>query len=138
MSLKKSLLIIISSLTIAFSVHAVPHKPSKCPSAEAIKANGLIMAIPIDRHKYIASQLNTYDTEHEWAFVIGVIDADNEEAALTSSRTLLKKLSGNPRPELIKGAWSCLYDQIDNRYFGFAIAGPDLPTPSAMRALLPY
>ncbi|GGI92745.1 DUF4949 domain-containing protein [Legionella impletisoli] len=134
MKFKSLLTTLIASSAISLSAHAIPlHNPLVCPKAQDIKAEGLFMGYHVFMGLYFTVKQSHYNTEHNWLFGIGPIDADNEEEALNKGRALLPKLSGNPVPgKITKNEWGCAYT-INQDYLAVAVLADDAPSPLKLK-----
>lgn len=102
------------------SVTAAPD-PEVCPSAAAIKAEGVSYAYNLMLDLYLTTNGSQYDTDKSWEFAIGIIRADDEDRALAQGNQVISTLSGQPLPQEIEpGTWACIYHIADNDYLAAA------------------
>ncbi|WP_133130185.1 DUF4949 domain-containing protein [Legionella yabuuchiae] len=136
MKLKTALTTFIGCLAISVSAHAIPFKnPLVCPKVEDIKAGGVVMGYQLFADFYFAINQSRYNTDHNWVFGIGLIDADNEDDALVKGAALLSKLTGNPLPSKLDGdEWGCMYNKIDNQYMAVAVVADDATSPLKLKS----
>ncbi len=111
----------LSSLAMAF-----PAKPASCPSTGALKGVPFMMAQEDTKtHRgYIAFTMSNYQTQEQWGFVLGFIQASNPMEAVLKANQVLPSVRGNPQPMPIdqpqyKG-WACLYG-VEGGYQAIAI-----------------
>ncbi|VEG91611.1 DUF4949 domain-containing protein [Legionella spiritensis] len=92
---------------------ATPHLPA-CPDAGAIKTQGLSMTDQLLPGMFIAYEVSQYNTEDLWFFGIGLVEAEDENAALVSGNKSLTTLSGQPTAEQDEdGDIYCVYSLND-------------------------
>lgn len=112
----------------------LPAKPAQCPNASVIKQTGLSMAERVLGQGYSVYHFSPYDTNNQWLFVIAIIDANNEVAALSQGNQVLKTLTGSPKPIPTddQDAWQCTY-QVQGQYVAEAF---NFDVPSIKRKIL--
>lgn len=125
MMLKSRLAGFISAMLIASSATAHMSAPLKCPSANAIKEEGVSIVFEWATELFITSQISHFDTDQEWLFSLGLVQADTERKALKEGNKLLNHMSGNPIPQEDGEAWICRYS-ITGNYIAFAFPADDL------------
>lgn len=97
----KSKIAMLTGVFLFSTVTCATNRPDKCPSVEAIKSQGL---------RYVSNKSN-YDTNQNWHFSIGNIQAESGLDALTKGDRLLTELHGNPNPVLENNTyWFCWYE----------------------------
>lgn len=127
MSIK--LLVAATALALVSSAYALPPKPVKCPSEDAIRAGGLSKEV-VEQDKdgtwLVALIKSKYDTKDSWSFVVGKIPAtDRAEAyrkAVASLATVTFKQGPLPVTQIKR--WACMYGTSQN-YIAVAVT-PDL------------
>lgn len=135
MMLKSRVTGFISAMVIAGSAAAHLPMPPKCPSADAIKQEGVSMIIDWDINVYVTTQISTFDTNQRWFFSLGFIEADSKRAALKIGNKLLINMSGNPVPEQNNNdAWVCNY-HMNGDYRAFALITDDFPVQKIRKLL---
>lgn len=137
MKLKSKLALLVSGLSLSFSVFSFSSQPDTCPSAGAIKSEGLSMIIDLQSQAYSGFNYSHYGTNENWLFAIGVLYGDNEEEAYSSGIKLLSTLSGKPVPEEVEpDIWACIYELPNNPNEVAVALRTDLPFPHTMKHLL--
>ena len=91
----------------------MPPKPEKCPSINAIQSVGINDFKQQNTGLWAAGvHNNPYDTNEDWTFVMGDINAtgidDVRNKVTTALSTLYFQYGPTPIPQL--GVWSCLYN----------------------------
>jgi hypothetical protein len=122
--------------SIAISCNAYAADSDVCPSADLVKAQGLVIAQDIAPGYYVAMQNSNYNTDKSWIFGFGIINADDEQSALSKSNKILKNLSGEPTPLHHNDELACVYDLVDHgeRYMAIAVNGDFTDAPSLLRS----
>lgn len=105
--------------------------PVICPDANLIKATGFADAGEAWEHIYNAYNQSTYNTNHEWMFVLGGIQAPTKERALEKANKMLPRLSGSPLPERDGAEWTCNYSGFNKNYLAVAVTYERNPLVSA-------
>ncbi len=137
MKLKSKLAAFITCLAINYSSFAAGGNPGICPSAEAIKSEGLAVVYNICFDLYGAFQFSKYGTEQSWLFGLGPIDADNEHEAIGQANRLITTLSGSSLPvEIEPNVWACLYQLADDDYVGIAYQADNFGSSLKLRPYL--
>lgn len=116
----------VGAMTLAVSSFATTHTVDRCPSVDAIKAQGVSMVLPIDFDLYIGMETSNYDTDTEWAFLIGPILSDDYDDAVGLANDALKSVSGAPVPEEEEGVAFCEYNTDDDDLAAIAISAEDM------------
>ena len=98
-----------------------------CPDLSLIKAEGITSAKYYFTYGYLAYNKSHYNTDKEWIFGIGFIDASNSTKAEDKGNELLLNVTGEPTPTFDKSyrAWVCEY-QVADGYTAIAETGRDL------------
>ncbi|KTD19567.1 DUF4949 domain-containing protein [Legionella londiniensis] len=126
---------LFGGLTLFYSSLAAAQGPAVCPSASAIKAEGVSYAFNLMLDLYLALEGSNYDTDHNWEFAVGIIQAEDEEDALSQGNELVSTLSGQPTPEEIEpGTWACIYNLADDNYLAAAFYSDFPISPAKMKS----
>lgn len=125
-SMKIRTLVAIVCLGLSQLVAAFPAKPASCPTSGALKGVPFLMAQEdTQTHRgYIAFTMSNYQTQDQWGFVLGFIQANNPMEAVLTANKVLPTVQGSPQPMPIdqpqyKG-WACLYG-VEGNYQAIAI-----------------
>lgn len=106
----KSKIAMLTGVFLFSTITCATNRPDKCPSVEAIKSQGLRYVSLSDGNWYVSNRSN-YDTNQNWHFSIGNIQAESGLDALTKGDRLLTELHGNPNPVLENNTyWFCWYE----------------------------
>lgn len=132
MMFKTKLATLVGALTLATSAFAAHQAPEACPSVSAIQNEGLSMSIEVMQDMYLAYNLSRYNTESNWVFVIGIINAESDDEALDEGNENLSTLTGAPTPEEEDGSYICEYDTGSQDLAAFAIQADDMVSPLKM------
>src|SRR5580700_11144562 len=94
---------IATSLSLALmgsqSSFAMPPKPAKCPSINALQSASLEAAGQEENGSWDVGTLhNNYDTNDAWTFMMGKIVANSEQDALKEATASLKSLTFQAGP----------------------------------------
>lgn len=116
----------VGALALAASTFAGSHKVDVCPGVDAIKAQGISMVLPIDFDIYIGMETSNYDTDNEWAFLIGPIESDDYDDAVGLANDALTKVSGAPVPEEEEGITFCEYNTGSDKLAAVAVSADDM------------
>lgn len=114
------LLLLLSSHTYATTQQYVP---AKCPSVSAIQAAGLhdVKRSSKNPDHWGVAQTSRYDTTEEWTFYVAVLQAKNEQDALSIATAALSSLKFEEGPE--EGTpVLCAYSINANHIFSYAMA----------------
>lgn len=123
----KNLLKITMILACIFSLGAAaaPVKPSKCPSASALRSGRFVTAEYDDEFSAYGAAQNPsrYGTSQTWGFAVLNIKADSPEQAKKKAQAALPTLVGEPEPifSAQDNMWMCLYS-IGGGYIAGAVA----------------
>lgn len=111
----RKLLAGLGAVVLASSVHAFSLKPqaAECPNTADIQAQGLSMAIEIMPEFFMATHMDKYNTDRDWAFAIFPIEAFDEGDALEQANNELASLIGPVDSGEQDGVTACLY-AVDN------------------------
>lgn len=136
MKFKSKLATIVSTLILAGSAYATQNT-LVCPGVGAIQSEGLTMSGEIMTGLYLTYNLSNYNTEVNWVFMVGPVEAESEDESLEHSNELLSVLSGNPTPEEIEqDTWACDYNLGDDGIMAMAIHSDDMLSPQKMTRFL--
>lgn len=137
MKFNSKVMLLATGLSLSFSAFSFSSQPETCPSAGAVKNEGLSMIVELQNQAYSGFNYSHYDTNENWLFAIGVLQADNEQAAYSSGISLLATLSGQPVPEEVEpDTWACVYELADDPNHIAVAVRTDLPSPYGMKHLL--
>ncbi|KTD24054.1 MULTISPECIES: DUF4949 domain-containing protein [Legionella] len=117
MTLKSKLFCLISAIIITCSSFAAP---KKCPSANAIKMEGVSMAMELFPRVYYAYHVSEYDTNEPWFFAVGLFASNSKTEAIAEGNKQLPSLMGNPTPLRVEDYWFCDYD-INGEFAAVAV-----------------
>jgi hypothetical protein len=117
--MKTKLLVAAAILGLTTSAIAYPPKPDKCPSAAAIndERNTAEVAVQdFNKQWAVTMTRSTYDTVNGWSLIVGRIDADNEEDAISKALAVLATLGDpkGPTPVQRLNKWGCVYSNPQN------------------------
>lgn len=137
MMFRSKLATLLGSLVLAGSALAGTQNTLVCPSINALQAEGLGTAAEILNDFYLTYNMSQFDTNSQWVFMVGPINADSEESALDEGNQMLATLSGNPSPEDVgNDAWACQYEIASQEMVAVAIHADDMMSPLSMSRYL--
>lgn len=116
----------VGAMTLAVSSFASVKAIDTCPSIESIQAQGISMVLPIDFDMYIGMETSQYDTDHDWAFLIGPVESDDFDAAVGLANDALQSVSGVPVPEEDEGIAFCQYNTGNEDLIAIAASADDI------------
>ena len=114
--------LLVAASLLAFSVNsiaAMPPKPKKCPTAASIQAEGLSNELVVqdsDGTWVVGLMQSDYGTKYSWTFVVGKIEADDENDAFDKATASLSSLAFARGPIAISqiSKWGCAYTNDEN------------------------
>ena len=133
---KSRLAAFVSTLIIAGSSFAYHKTIDVCPSLASIQAEGISQAEEIFPQFYVGYNINTFDTQANWAFLMGPIAAESEEMALDASNELLVTMSGSPVSQEDGDSWICEYNTNTPGVVAYAIMADDMVSPRQLSKYL--
>lgn len=137
MTFRSKLAVLLGSLVVAGSALAGTQNTLVCPSTHALQAEGLSTASEILNDFYLTYTMSSYNTNAQWVFMVGPINADSEESALDEGNQMLSTLTGNPEPEDVgNDAWACQYEIDSQDMVAVAIHADDMMSPLSMSRYL--
>jgi hypothetical protein len=93
-----------------------------CPTADAIRSEGLSFSFPVLPKFYISAHQSQYNTAKEWTFTLAFIHANDTHKATEKGMSLIKRLQGKPQPEQSEdNNWLCAYEIPGEEYLALAI-----------------
>lgn len=122
MKITNNVKLIFTASLLAFSVSTLagmPAKPKKCPTAANISSTELTRDVVVqdqDGSWVVGVMSNAYGTKNNWTFVIGKIEADDEDDAFNKASASLSSLSLMRGPIAIQqiSKWGCAYGNDEN------------------------
>lgn len=131
MKLKNKLATIASALVLACSVYAGDE--TICPDINRIKAEGLNMVEEIGLNIYFGYNINTYNTESNWGFVIAPISADSAELALDHANAILRTMNAPGIPQENNHELICEYNTGNQNIMAVAINAEHMISPLRLK-----
>lgn len=136
--MKFKVVLAAAALTVShFAQAALPPRPDHCPSVSDLKSHFFFLAQKDPQgHGWAVVNVNKYNTQDMWGFVVGFFNVDNYLQAVLKGNMALKSLRGNPDPIPVEqaGTWACQYGVEGNGVQ--AVAMSPLPTePNMLNAL---
>ncbi len=125
MNLLSKAVTFVGAMTIAVSSFAAIKAVDQCPDVAAIQAQGISMVLPLDFDLYIGMETSNYQTDSEWAFLIGPVATDDYDAAIGLANDALKNISGSPIPEE-EGIIFCEYNTGSDELAAIAVSAEDM------------
>jgi len=127
MMFKSKLVTFAGALILAGSAFA--SQQQGCPDINDIKAEGLNMAEQIAMGYYATYNISHYNTDYSWGFIIGPVEANDEESALEGANFILSEMTapGVPDQNL------CEYDTGISNMLAVAIRDDDQGNISPMK-----
>ncbi|WP_367607027.1 DUF4949 domain-containing protein [Legionella sp. W05-934-2] len=125
----------VGAMALAATTFAGAHQADRCPGVEAIQAQGISMVLPIDFNLYIGMETSNYDTDNEWAFLIGPVESEDYDDAVGQANDSLKSLSGSPMPEEEEGVTFCEYNTGSDELAAIAITADDMLSTQKVKQL---
>ncbi len=110
MRLIQFLFLINVYLLSSHAMAAMPKKPEVCPKVDMLLVGGFKeVRKRRDDGTYTCLNTSYYHTKDPWAFAIFGIKAEDDAAAMTQCREVLKSLQGSPNPRAIENLqlWAC-------------------------------
>lgn len=133
MMFRSKLATLLASLILAGSALAGTHNTLVCPGVHALQAEGLQDAAEILNDFYLTYSTSNYNTDAQWVFMVGPINADTEETALDEGNKILSTLSGNPAAEDVgDNTWACEYQLASANMVAVAIHTDVMLSPQSM------
>lgn len=138
MKFKSKVATFIGALALVGSTFASQGQPTACPSMSSLQSEGVGAATEIFSNTYITYNISAYDTSNSWIFVMGPIDAETDEDAISDSNDILSTMSGSAVPEMDDnyGSWFCEYETGDPDFFALAVQADYGFSPLKLSALL--
>jgi hypothetical protein len=126
----------ILAIFLSHAAFALPESLPDCPSANAIRYEGVHMAQPLMYNLFIIYQLSKYDTEKSWLFGVGLITGDSMGEAIASGNRLVQDIAEHPVIAEDKHANpTCVYQIGGGKFTGIAVEADYVNTPQEIQNL---
>lgn len=119
------------ALLFAGSVYAAPM--TMCPNINEIKAEGIDMALPMMGDVYLSYHTSFYNTENNWLFAIGPIQAESDEEAIDIGNEVLEGMNASAIPEENGNDIVCIYETGDPDFVAVAVTNDSMISPSKLK-----
>ncbi len=109
----KKYFIATSLALLASQALAMPPKPDKCPSVDALQNSKFEVAgVDYDGNWVAALRQSNFDTQEAWSLVMLNLEANNEQEALVNATNQLSTLAYNQGPIASPEfeSWYCIYN----------------------------
>lgn len=115
--MKNYLILLLSFVFVSSAWAKIPPQPEKCPSVASILQNEFLLAQKLSDGTYGAVQINHYDTNENWAFVVVQITAASAQEAKAKAKDALSSLTFLSGPGYFaqNNIWGCVY-RVDAGY----------------------
>ncbi|AUH72122.1 DUF4949 domain-containing protein [Legionella sainthelensi] len=107
-----------------------------CPDLGEIQKIGINKASIVDRNYYIGYATNHYNTDSNWSFAIGPVNAHSENETIERTNDILSKMTGIGVPDSYNNDVICFYESGERDVLAIAITGSYEISPMKLKQLI--